>query len=142
MEGKKLDFGQIYGYAVCLVAVLTFLFAAAHLVGAMLDIRELPLTESYINGPSLVSVGAYKLDLLSRMGIEEGGETVASFFPSDSTLQQMFGAERLHRLALSHQTSRRTIVINLVLLALAVLLFAAHWLWLRRRERSALAEAS
>lgn len=142
MEGKKLDVGQIYGYAVCLITVLTFLFGTAQLVGAMLDIRELPYTESYVNGPSLVSLGAYKLDLLSRVGIEEGSGVAASVLPPDSTLQRMLEAERLHRLALSHQTSRRTIVVDLALLVLAVGLFAVHWMWLRRRERTASAEAS
>lgn len=142
MEARKLDFGQIYGYAVCLVAVLTFLFAAVKVVGAVLDIRELPYTRSYLNGPSLVSLEAYKIDLLSRIATTEESEAVASFFPADSALQRMLEAERLHRLALSHQTSRRTLVTNLVLLVLAVLLFAAHWMWLRARERSASAEAS
>jgi hypothetical protein len=142
VEGRKLDFGQLYGYTICLVAVLTFLFGTVNLVGAMLDSRELPYTPSYVDGPSLVSLGAYKIDLLSRIGVEEGSEAAASFFPPDSALRRMLDAERLHRLALSHQTSRRTIVINLVLMMLAVLLFAAHWMWLRARERTVSAQAS
>lgn len=137
LEGKRVDFGQIYGYAVCLVAVLTFIVGADQFVGGILDLRELPFTESYINGPSLVSLGAYKVDLLSRTGVEDGSAAVASVLPPDSTLQRMLDAERLSRLALSFQTSRRTIVVNLVLMTIAVGLFAGHWIWLRSRERSA-----
>lgn len=142
MEGKKLDIGQIYGYVVCLVAVLTFIFGAEHMVGAVLDIRELPYTQYYMNGPSLASLGAYKVDLLSRIRTEEEGGALVSLFPSDSTLQGMLEAERLQRLALSHQLSRRAIVINLFLLLLAGVLFAAHWIWLGTRERADLAQGS
>lgn len=142
VDERKLDFGQIYGYTVCLVAVLAFLVGAVRLVGAGLDMRELPYTPSYVNGPSLVSLEAFKLDLLSQVGLEEGSGAVASFFPTDSTLRRMLDAERLHRLALSHQISRRTLVVNLVLVGLAVLIFAAHWMWLRARERTSGGEAS
>lgn len=142
MKPGKLDFGQVYGYTVCLLAVLTFLFGAVKLVGAVLDIRELPYTQYYMNGPSLASLGAYKIDLLSRFRIEGGSEAVASLLPPDSALQRMLEAERLQRLALSHQLSRRSIVINLTLVALAVLIFAAHWMWLRVRERTATEEGS
>lgn len=142
MQGRRVDFGQLYGYTICLVAVLSFLFGAVNLVGGVLDIRELPYTRSYMGGPSLVSLGAYKIDLMSEVGIEEASAATVSLVPSDSTLQRMFEAERLHRLALSHQVSRRTIVINLVLLVLATLLFTAHWRWLRARERSLSAKES
>jgi hypothetical protein len=129
-----VDLGQLYGYAVCFVAVLTFLIGTARLVGAVLDMRELPYTRSYANGPSLVSLGAYRIDLLRGVGAEQGGGAAASLIPPDSTLQRMFEAERLYRLALGHQTSRRTITVSVALLALATLLFAFHWTWLRRRE--------
>lgn len=130
----RLDYGQIYGYTVCLLAILTFLFSTARLVGAVLDIRELPYSSSYSNGPSLVSPGAYRIDLLARIGVEDASGTVASALPPDSTWDRMFEAERQYRLALSYQRSRRTIVISLVLVTLAVLLFSAHWQWLRSRE--------
>jgi hypothetical protein len=142
LEDKRIDFGQIYGYAVCLVTILTFLVGAVQLVGGVLDIRELPYTAYYIDGPSLVSLGAYKVDLLSKTGIGGGSAAMASVLPPDSTLQRMLEAERLNRLALSHQLSRRTIVINLVLVVLAVALFVGHWMWLRTRERTASRETS
>ena len=140
VEARKLDFGQIYGYTACLVALLAFLYAAVNMMGAVLDMRELPYTRPYMNGPSLVSLGAYKVDLLSR--INEGSGAALSLLPPDSTLQRMLQAERLHRLALSHQMSRRTLVVNLVLLVLAVVLFTAHAMWLRARERATSTERS
>jgi hypothetical protein len=137
VEGRKLDVGLLYGYSVCLVTVIVFLFVAARMTNGILDMRELPYTESYIHGPSLVSLGSYRLDLVRRIGIEGCGGAAASVLPTDSDLARMFEAERLHRLALSHQVSRSAILSSLVLALLAALLFAGHWKWLRGRERTA-----
>lgn len=137
MEKRTLDFGQLYGYAVCLLAVVTFLVASAEVIRATLDLRELPYSATYREGPSLVSLGAYRMDLLSRAGTADSSAVAAAVLPPDSTLQSMFESERLYRLALSHQANRKTVVIGVVLQALAALLFAAHWIWLRRRERHA-----
>lgn len=135
MEEKQLDVGRLYGYGVCLVAVLTFLFGCVELTRGILDYREPPYTESYRAGPTLVSFGAYKLELLGRAELDGAGGAVDALLPTDSTFRQMYEAERLYRLAVSHQTSRRRVTVSVVLLGAAVLLFGSHWLWLRRRER-------
>lgn len=143
MEGRRLDVGQVYGYVVCLVAVLACLSGTVRLAGAILDIRELEYVPSFERGPSLVSFGAYRIDLLSRLGNAAGnGGAAASLIPPDSTLQRMFEAERLHRLARGFQASRRAIVVNLVLLVVATLLLAFHWKWVRARERAAATQGS
>lgn len=133
---RKVDFGQLYGYAVCLVAVVTFIISSVALVHGVLDLREPPYTDSYRTGPSLVSFGAYKLDLLRQVGADEAADVDAALLPPDSTLREMYRAERLDRLALAHQTSRSRIIANVILGSLAVVLFALHWAWLRRRERT------
>lgn len=138
MEKRTFDFGQLYGYTVCLVTVLVFLYGSVEVAGAMLDLREPPYTQTYRRGPSLSSVGTYRMDVLGQQGFAGAGGPTASTVPADSAFQQMYEAERLYRLALSHQVSRRTIVVNVVLQILAVLLFASHWAWLQRRERSSL----
>lgn len=137
MERGKLDVGLLYGYSVCLTTVLVVLFATTRLTEAILDLRELLYTQSYIHGPSLTSLGSYRVDLLRRIGVEECDGARASLIPEDSDLAGMYEAERLNRLALSHQVSRTTAVTNLVLALVATLLFAGHWIWLRRRERAA-----
>lgn len=137
MERTRLDVGELYGYAVCLLAIVTFLVASAELVDGVLDLREPPYTTSYREGPSLVTLESYRLDLLDRAEPRDSAVAAAASLPPDSTLQRMFERERLYRLAVSHQTSRKTIVVNLVLQVLALGLFTSHWIWLRRRERSA-----
>lgn len=136
MERNKLDPGQIYGYAVCLVAVLTFIFGAGDLVRGILDLRELPYSEVYEEGPSLVSLGAYRVDVLSRLEFRDQAGAVESLLPADSDFPQMFERERLYRLALSHQRNRTRVMVNLTLLGVALVLFISHWTWLRRRERT------
>lgn len=140
-ESSEFDFGQLYGYTVCLLAILTFLVSFGGLVGGVLDLREPPYTEVYRDGPTLVSLGAYKADILSRGGFSDLGEAGESLVPSDSVFARMYDAERLYRLALTHQVSRRTIAVHAGLLAVAVFLFGFHWQWLRRRERRRYAEA-
>lgn len=138
MEGKKRDIGQLYGYTVCLLAVVTFLFGTVWAVSAYLDTRELPYTAIYRRGPSVVSWESYKLDVLSRFVTEQGSDGAVSLIPAeDSTWQKMFEAEQRDRLALSHQLTRRSLVVSLVTLGVAILLFASHWMWLRSRERIA-----
>lgn len=135
MDRSRFDVGALYGYAVCLLAIATFLVASAELVEGVLDLREPPYTTTYRDGPSLVTLESYRLDLLDRVAPRDSAFAAAAQLPTDSTLQSMYERERLYRLALSHQTSRKTIVVNLVLQVLAVGLFTAHWIWLRRRER-------
>lgn len=141
MHDKKFDFGQLYGYTVCLVAILVFLFACAGLTIGIVDLREPPYTQTYREGPTLVSLDAYKMDLLARTGCTSasGGSDIAlpaqSAASADSGFARMYEAERLYRLALSHQASRRRIVVSLVLLGGALLLFASHAAWLASRSR-------
>lgn len=135
MDRSNFDVGALYGYAVCLLAIVTFLVASAELVEGVLDLREPPYTTTYREGPSLVTLESYRMDLLDRAAPRDSALAAATRLPQDSTLQSMFERERLYRLALSHQTSRKTIMVNLVLQVLAIGLFTAHWIWLRRRER-------
>lgn len=135
MEEHELDPGRLYGYAVCLVAVLTIVFACTSLAGRFLDFREPPYTKTYRDGPTLVSFGSYKMDVLSQLQFDGAGGAVGTLIPSDSTFRQMYEKERLYRLAVSHQVSRRGMAVNAVLLGVALLVFGSHWMWLRRRER-------
>lgn len=135
MQNGTFDAGRVYGYTVCLVATLIFVFGAAEMTGGIVDLREPPYTETYRSGPSLVSVDAYRMDVLARGGFAGDDESTTGLLPSDAEWREMYEAERMYRLALTHQWSRRTIIVSLVLQVAAVLLFIGHWSWLRRRER-------
>lgn len=135
MQNGTFDAGRVYGYTVCLVATLIFVFGAVEMTGGILDLREPPYTETYRSGPSLVSVDAYRMDVLARGGFVGDDGSPTGRLPSDAEWREMYEAERMYRLALTHQTARRAIMVSLVLQVAAVLLFIGHWSWLRRRER-------
>lgn len=135
MQNGTFDAGRVYGYTVCLVATLIFVFASVEMTGGILDLREPPYTETYRNGPTLVSVDAYRMDVLARGGFAGDEDSRTDLLPTDAAWREMYEAERMYRLALTHQTGRRTIMVSLVLQVVAVLLFIGHWSWLRSRER-------
>lgn len=139
MRTTKVDPGEIYGYAVCLVSVLVLLFAASELTESVLDLREPPYSESYREGPTLVSLEAYRLDVVGRAGLAEPSAAGATPAVPDSTVRRMYEAERLYRLALSHQVNRRRLMRSAVLMTLALFLFGVHagWLWRRQGGRMA-----
>lgn len=136
MERDELEPGRLYGYTVCLVAILTFVLGSRQLVWGVLDFRELPYSEAYTQGPSLASLGAYKWDVLSGLEIRDWSGMEQALLPTESEFQEMYEQERAHRIVLSYQRHRRRIVVSLAVLSVAVLLFATHWSWLRRRERA------
>lgn len=137
MERKRFDIAQVYGYTVCLLAVLVFLAASAALADGIMDLREPPYTASFRSGPSLVTEEAYRLDLQEQVVSSDASRgTLDVWLPADSTVGRMYERERLYRLALSHQASRKRIWISVVLLVLSLGLFVGHWTWLLRRERT------
>lgn len=133
MEDRSDDYGRVYGYSACLVAILAFLYGGTRLAGAVLDARELLYTEEYRSGPSLVSEDVYRMELSIRAG-DAGAGGAAAVLPPDSTIRRMYDQERKYRLALSHQRTRRSIAVNLFLVVAAAGIFAGHAWWLRRRR--------
>ena len=122
---------QIYGYSVCLVAVITSLIVITSLVNAMIDLND-PLHSGWNpqGSPSLASFENYKMDVLRSA--PKGDGTSASFLPSDQTLQIMYAAAKADKIqSVKHQANRSFIVGGLLILICGTL-FAIHWQWLRR----------
>jgi hypothetical protein len=86
---------QIYGYAVCLVAVVTFLIAITSVVNALIDLND-PLHSGWNpqGSPSLASFENYKMDVLKSSG---KGDANADYLPSQETLQVMYETAKMVR---------------------------------------------
>lgn len=134
---------QIYGYAVCLIAVITLLFAGSRFVDAAFD-RASPLRSSdYRYGPwdaSLTSFEAFRATY-SR-GRDFPARPVPADAPADpapgdtlttAELRERYDALRAERIDRVEFGATRTLVKNGLLVLLAVGLFATHWLWVRER---------
>ena len=127
---------QIYGYAVCLVTVITFLISIAALVGAIFDLSD-PLHASnfaFREGPSLASFENYKMDVLKSPPKGDGGSAPA-YVPDDQTLHAMYDAAKNDRIQSVRLGARRTITVDSLLIIMCIVLFTTHWSWLRRLAR-------
>jgi hypothetical protein len=146
-------FAQLYGYAVCLIAVVTFLVAANQFVEAAMDLSD-PLHGGDRFGPwgeaVPTSFEVFRADYRQRGALEQtsmlrtiDGSTsaiVSGAAPaqratrdtlSDEALRRLYDAKRADQIAWRRFQALRSLVTNGLLLLLAVGLFVAHWRWLR-----------
>ena len=131
---------QVYGYAVCLVAIITLLISINGLVNAAFE-RADPLHAGnrFGDGAALSSFEAYRATRLERgdrpnpvapgaAGLDSANTTVES----EAELRARYEALRADQIASAQWRAMRSLVVNAILVALAVALFAWHWSWLRR----------
>ena len=138
---KPHRMAQVYGYTVCLVAVITFIICTANIIPAIMDLGD-PLHAGGIfvptGTPSLASFENYKMDILkTTQGDEQKAAT--SWVPDDQTLRSMFEAAKSDRINQANHSSVRTIVVCSLIILISVVLFAFHWIWMRRLGRMAAA---
>lgn len=123
---------QLYGYTVCLVAVVTVLLALPKLIDTLFKLSD-PLQADGIYEPSLSSFDAYKATWERGRGFtmrEDAGSVAPS---SEADLRQRYEALRVDRIAKNRFEASRALVTSTLLLLVALGLFVAHWRWLRRR---------
>ena len=136
MEKSQKVGAQIYGYAVCLVAVITFLISVTTLVNAILDLGD-PIHAGWTppEAPSLASFENYKMDILKSIQTGEGTGQ-ASYIPDEKTLMAMFEAAKNDKIQSSRHMSIRNIMIGGILMAICTILFITHWRWMRKITRT------
>ncbi len=116
---------QIYGYTVCLVAVITVLISVTSLVNAVIDLND-PLHSGWNpqGSPSLASFENYKMDVLKS--------SPAAYMPNDQTLKDMYTAAKADKIeAVTHQANR-SFIIGGMLIIICGALFIGHWQWMRK----------
>jgi hypothetical protein len=127
---KPQGMPQVYGYLVCLVAVITVLICVGALVSAILDLGD-PIHSGWIEGPSLASFENYKADIMKSAPKEvEAAKT--TYIPNDQTLRTMYEAAKNDKIQRVRHESNRTIVIDIILIVICLILFITHWRWMRK----------
>lgn len=122
---------QLYGYTVCLVAVILGLTTAASILDAAFD-RMHPLQSEYSYGASLTSFEAYRATY-PRDRVMMGPSTEAAPDTlSDETLRRRYDAMVSDRLAAIRFRTSKKFVTSGTLLLISAALFLLHWRWLRR----------
>jgi hypothetical protein len=128
---------QLYGYTICLVAVITVLITLPGLVDNFFTLSNPAHGDTRFGfGASLGSFEAYKASQNQDEGV---GEALADRRarpedppPSDEELRRRYEALRADQIASNLFEARRSLVSNGILLVLALALFIGHWRWLRR----------
>ena len=126
---------QAYGYAVCFIAVVTLLFSSKGIIDAAFDLSAPLRADRYMSGINLTSFEIYKRERVERRDrptMVEGAPVQRTF--TDAELRTMYEEERASHIDNVKFRATRSLVSNVLLVAIAFLLFATHWRWLRRES--------
>ena len=122
---------QFYGYAVCLIAVVTFLFSARAFLEAAIDLSN-PLQASGRFGPPVASsLDGYLATYRDRPEPAAAQPDTASV----ETLRARWQALREDQVARVRFDATRSLATSALSVVLSGLFFAFHWRWLRVQER-------
>ena len=137
---------QVYGYAVCLITVVVMLIAIKKVVDAAFDLSDPIRAEGggYGRmGRTLTNFELYKMDARRQPDFRGGPMTTAPAVRppadtlSDAELRTLYDAERDQAIGNARFRAIRSLVGNLLLIALAGVLFGIHWRWLKERDTAA-----
>jgi len=124
---------QIYGYTVCVIAVVTFLICATVIVNNVFDLAN-PTQAGFGMESSLSSFDAYKATYQKDQRSVVGG-TASEARPdtaSEATLRVRYEAVRADRIGRVRFQSWKAITTSSLLLVISVVLFVLHWRWMRK----------
>ncbi len=135
MEKSVKIIPQIYGYAVCLVAVITFLISATTLVTAVIDLGD-PLHSGWNppGSPSLASYELYKMDMMKSYQ-NMPAATKDSFQLDEKEMRAMFMAAKNEKMASARHQANRSLFISAFIIGICIVLFLTHWRWMQRLSR-------
>ncbi|HJU70183.1 MAG TPA: hypothetical protein VJ650_18250 [Gemmatimonadaceae bacterium] len=127
---------QLYGYTVCLIAVVMALTSVLRIVEAGFD-RAAPqfagTGEWGWQEPSVTSFEAYRATYERAQQFRSSPDAPKPDTVPEAELRRRYEALRADRIERVRFNARRSLVTNSLTLVLAVGLFAWHWRWVRRR---------
>ncbi len=148
MDKQNRIVGQIYGYFVCLAAVILVLTSARAVVGALVDLGD-PRNATDLTEASLESLEKYRMKVLGSLGVRRDTdapgvglpgaktEAVPAYVPDDRALRAMYESEKEARFEATRHLAFRRVFEESLLGAASLLVFAGHWMWLRKRAKAA-----
>ena len=123
---KKSKIPQVYGYAVCLVAIITILISISTLINSVIDASD-PLY-AWGDNKELSSFENFKVNAL------KSGENQTSYAPDDETIRMMYEDAKNHKIRrVKHQTTK-SIIVSSILIVISLTLFIIHWRWMKKVE--------
>lgn len=126
---------QLYGYTVCLIAVVTMLISLNSVVNNVFEFTDPEMSREI---STMEFMGGRSLEACKQRWIRTAGTprpngpaAAAPDIPSDSTLMALCGEERTERVAAVRHRAMRSLVTSTLMLLVAGVLFGMHWRWLR-----------
>jgi hypothetical protein len=136
MERPANRIAQLYGYAVCLIAIVIFIVTVRGVAAALITMSD-PLEAQTPYAQSLTSFEAYKASLEQpNMPYAVGTNAQARPGASDAQLRQRYEDLRAERLASTLYQAKTDLTLNGLLLVISIILFVVHWRWLRTLGRA------
>jgi len=126
---------QLYGYSVCLVAIVVALTSVGSLINDAFQYANPLQSQAYAYGGfrDLSSFEAFKATYeLPAFG----GRTPPPKL-SDAGLRERYDVLRSEHIASARFSAVQSMTVSAVLLVLAILLFGSHWRWLKNRAKAA-----
>jgi membrane protein implicated in regulation of membrane protease activity len=120
----------VYGYTVCVIAVVTFLICASVLVNNVFDLAN-PIAAGGAFGSSLSSFDAYQATT-QRTATAAPASAAQPDTASAATLRKRFDALRADRISRVSFEAWKAIVTSGLLLIISIALFILHWRWMKR----------
>jgi hypothetical protein len=119
---------QIYGYAVCLVAIIFFLAKLSDVVGGVVALSS--SSEMYLSR-DLRSFEQYRVNY-DQARWRNAPPGMPADTTSAVTLRVRYDADRAASIANGRYNSRRSLLTDGAVFCASLLIFAVHWIWLRR----------
>ena len=137
---------HIYGYAVCLTAIIVMFFAVRQIINASINLSN-PLRADMGGysrmGLPLTDFELYKVEARRRPRFPMyPGASAPAVQPADTAeteLRKQYDAERTAAIDSGRFQATRSLVANLLLLIFAVIVFGVHWRWLKQQDALAAA---
>jgi hypothetical protein len=126
---------QLYGYTVCLIALVMSIICITGIVGGAFDLTTPAISADSEMGfePSVSSFEAYRATYdQERRFRSTGNGAVAPDSTPESVLRERYSALRADRVARAQARAHKTILTDALGLLLAIALFIPHWRWVRR----------
>jgi hypothetical protein len=140
MDRTNSRIAQAYGYAVCFITVITMLIGIKSVVDAAFDLSDPIRAENggYGRmGRPITSFELYKMEARRQPEMRPGPNGVVRAVNdtlSDVELRKLYDAERDQTIGSAKFRAIRSLVGNLLMIAVSAVLFFIHWRWLRARD--------
>lgn len=145
-------FSQLYGYAVCLTAVIVGLISGNNTIEALFDLSD-PAHASWGGRDVPPTFEEFRAEQRQNMRSDARAmEPVQSGRPAESAMSTMtddemrriYDAKRTDMIATQTFHARRSLASSVLLLLASIALFVWHWRWLRgfRDESSTVASST